>query len=428
MIVRVGTKVDAFVSVGLGAYLTGKDILLVDMTDQINPRDITRHRLNCDGIIVHIIVFVGMKYRSSIPMSTMKYQEWIKHEFEVNAGILYIFTTPSKYNEKLVRRRDSFINHHIIEKRNQYHTKLYIRSKMDGHKDEMIQLNVCGTIIETSRSTLTHIPDSFLARQFAARWKESLMRDEYGRIFLDEDEELVRIILEFLRDKKKENPLEPLRPPIVRDEKKQRFALLLEYYGLTEVFRELPPAYWKHGNFTVLVPLSPIYTTIVSQGKHRIQLSDDPPSDNDSGYAIFDAPLKDDGEGSFWKITPDELGEDEYFCTGIIGNLSPSVANSGADPTACGWLNYCDEYGVYEISKGKHTSKKHIPRWSKGECRFFNFKKDKLTMFSTKTRKKFELNVEIGRDMYIYFDLPECYTYKLTIEPVSEKIGVSIFR
>ena len=53
MIVRVGTKVDAFVSVGLGAYLTGKDILLVDMTDQINPRDITRHRLNCDGIIVH---------------------------------------------------------------------------------------------------------------------------------------------------------------------------------------------------------------------------------------------------------------------------------------------------------------------------------------------------------------------------------------
>lgn len=286
---------------------------------------------------------------------------------------------------------------------------------MDDHKDEMIKLNVCGTIIETSRSTLTHVPDSFLARKFTAPWKESLMRDECGRVFLDEDGELIQIMIDFLRDKKKENPSNPLQPPSVRDDKRERFVLLLEYYGLTEFFRELPPAYWNNGNLTVLV--SPIGATSVSQDEHRVQLTNVPPDDDDLNSfccATFDAPLKADGEGSFWKITPHELVEDDYLHVGITGNA-----------TCYGWLQAMGK--TYEVSEENDGRNEHLPLWSKGECRFFKFRNDKLIMLSTKTSEKFEMNIESGHDMHIYFGLYNRDNYKLSIEPVLEKIGILMF-
>ena len=299
---------------------------------------------------------------------------------------------------------------------------------MEEERDIVIELNVGGKIIETLRSTLTLVPDSTFARQFAVEWKESSIRDKNGRYFIDEDAELVRIIIDYLRDKKKEDPSNPLRPPNVREEKKAKFVALLEYYGLTEFFREPQPAYWKHGNFKVIV--RPNSSRNVYQDKYKIQLSQHFPDDDGlpPDYAIVDAPLKADGDGSFWKITTDELGEPEELYTGIIGNLSRYINRCQFDSTTCGWAQFFAGRGTIEISKGKLSLKEHIPLWSKGECRFFHFKKDKLTMFSTKTRETFEMSVEIGRDMYIYIDLPSYNNYTLTIEPILEEIGMSIFR
>ena len=160
-----------------------------------------------------------------------------------------------------------------------------------------------------------------------------------------------------------------------------------------------------------------------------VQLSPNPQADDDlfSSYTIFDAPLKADGDGSFWKITSDKLAEYEELHVGIIGNLFHCDTVVQDQTTYC-W-SHCDCDEVYKISKGKVTTQEQIPRWSNGECRFFNFQKNKLTMFSTKTSEKFEMNVEIGREMYIYLALPYYEDdFKLTIEPVSEEIGVSIFR
>lgn len=71
----------------------------------------------------------------------------------------------------------------------------------------MVELNVGGTPFETSRSTLTQQPDSFLARLVSGN--HELKRDKAGRIFIDRDSDQFRSILNFLRN--------PKKPPTPRD-------------------------------------------------------------------------------------------------------------------------------------------------------------------------------------------------------------------
>lgn len=71
---------------------------------------------------------------------------------------------------------------------------------------------------------------------FSGRWEESLKRDPNGRVFIDENSELIEIIVDFLRMKKREDPSKPAPPPTVRGDKKDNFLSLLNYYGLTEFF------------------------------------------------------------------------------------------------------------------------------------------------------------------------------------------------
>jgi hypothetical protein len=103
--------------------------------------------------------------------------------------------------------------------------------------DDIIEINAGGKIIEALRSTLTlAAPDTMFSYMFSGRWEESLKRDRNGRVFIDENSELIEIIVDFLRMKKREDPSKLAPPPTVRDEKKDNFLSLLNYYGLTEFF------------------------------------------------------------------------------------------------------------------------------------------------------------------------------------------------
>ena len=60
-----------------------------------------------------------------------------------------------------------------------------------------------------------------------------------GRVFIDEDPDLIKIIVNFLRKKKREDPEKPFRlSPRIPDGKKEDFHSLLDYYGLTTFFGE----------------------------------------------------------------------------------------------------------------------------------------------------------------------------------------------
>ncbi len=64
---------------------------------------------------------------------------------------------------------------------------------------DVIQLNVGGQLITTTRSTLTRIHKSTLAIMFNGRWENELIRDKHGNIFLDFNPILFHHFLEQLR-------------------------------------------------------------------------------------------------------------------------------------------------------------------------------------------------------------------------------------
>ncbi|KAI8465872.1 MAG: hypothetical protein J3K34DRAFT_486353 [Monoraphidium minutum] len=64
---------------------------------------------------------------------------------------------------------------------------------------DVIQLNVGGRPIDTTRRTLCLVKDSLLATMFSGRWADSVTRDAAGRCFLDLDPDLFESILAWLR-------------------------------------------------------------------------------------------------------------------------------------------------------------------------------------------------------------------------------------
>jgi len=88
--------------------------------------------------------------------------------------------------------------------------------------DDIIELNVGGTVFTTYLQTLTKIPESMLAAMFSGRFP--LNKDSTGRIFIDRDPRIFRYILTYLRSG------ELIYPANVSE--KKLFRNDLTYFGL----------------------------------------------------------------------------------------------------------------------------------------------------------------------------------------------------
>ncbi|CAK0896633.1 unnamed protein product, partial [Prorocentrum cordatum] len=94
--------------------------------------------------------------------------------------------------------------------RSEYEVAERERQRISDHNvatETMVDLNVGGVIFEAARQTCTQQPGSLLERLLTGR--ASAPRDRDGRIFLDRDSSLFRMILNFLR--------EPAQPPPAPD-------------------------------------------------------------------------------------------------------------------------------------------------------------------------------------------------------------------
>ena len=63
--------------------------------------------------------------------------------------------------------------------------------------NNIISVNVGGTIFTTSKSTLTKEPESMLARM--VNTEVPTAKDSHGNIFIDRSPKIFEVILEFLR-------------------------------------------------------------------------------------------------------------------------------------------------------------------------------------------------------------------------------------
>ncbi len=100
--------------------------------------------------------------------------------------------------------------------------------------DDIIDLNVGGRKLRTTRSTLCQVEGSFLASMFSGRWEDGLKRDKDGAVFFDFNPQHFSLILDYLRQKKIASPENPAPLPKVSEDQLQSFTNLVKYLGLND--------------------------------------------------------------------------------------------------------------------------------------------------------------------------------------------------
>ena len=99
--------------------------------------------------------------------------------------------------------------------------------------DDIIQLNVGGQRMTTTRSTLCQIEGSLLATMFSGRWEDKLKRDKEEAVFFDFNPLYFTIILDYLRARKMATAENPAPLPKVSEDQVKNFLNLVEYLGLS---------------------------------------------------------------------------------------------------------------------------------------------------------------------------------------------------
>ena len=104
---------------------------------------------------------------------------------------------------------------------------------MNVNDDDLIDLNVGGTKLTTTRSTLCQVQDSLLASMFSGRWEDNIKRDKDGAVFFDFNPQYFILILDYLRAKKIATSENPPPLPKVPEDQSESFRSLVQYLGLS---------------------------------------------------------------------------------------------------------------------------------------------------------------------------------------------------
>ena len=106
--------------------------------------------------------------------------------------------------------------------------------KIEVEDDDVISLNIGGTIMAAARSTLCQVEGSLLASMFSGRWEDRLKKDKHGNVFLDFNPDCFKLILNYLRAKKLEKPNSSARKPTPPKEEESNYWNLIDYLGLRD--------------------------------------------------------------------------------------------------------------------------------------------------------------------------------------------------
>lgn len=141
-------------------------------------------------------------------------------DVESSAAMKQIAVEREDARQRIIEEQELFDNEKNVWKRQMLMEREKFVREFDAFEEErkkirdtsiavqtVIDLNVGGVIFETSRLTLVQQPGSFLEALLSGR--HQVARDRHGRIFIDRDPELFRILLQFLRN--------PSVPPCPRD-------------------------------------------------------------------------------------------------------------------------------------------------------------------------------------------------------------------
>ena len=115
-----------------------------------------------------------------------------------------------------------------------YKAELQRMNAVQVNDDDLIDLNVGGQRLTTTRSTLCQVEGSLLASMFSGRWEDRLKRDKDGAVFFDFNPQYFILILDYLRARKIANADHPAPFPTVPEDQLKTFSSLAEYLGLSD--------------------------------------------------------------------------------------------------------------------------------------------------------------------------------------------------
>lgn len=104
--------------------------------------------------------------------------------------------------------------------------------QMSDISDDVIELNVGGQPMSTTRAVLCSAKDSLLAGMFSGNFDGGQKRDQAGRIFLDVDPPIFAKVLSHLRLRRIASPECPAPLPQVPDEIRAEYDMTIRFYGL----------------------------------------------------------------------------------------------------------------------------------------------------------------------------------------------------
>mmetsp|Transcript_46995 Transcript_46995/g.132585 ORF Transcript_46995/g.132585 Transcript_46995/m.132585 type:complete len:340 (+) Transcript_46995:199-1218(+) len=103
---------------------------------------------------------------------------------------------------------------------------------MTDSVDDVVELNVGGEPVSTSRAVLCSAQGSLLAGMFSGNFDAGLKRDKDNRVFLDVDPPLFSKLLSHLRLRRIESPDCPAPLPRIPEELRPEYDMMVKYFGL----------------------------------------------------------------------------------------------------------------------------------------------------------------------------------------------------
>ena len=210
---------------------------------------------------------------------------------------------------------------------------------MNVNDDDLIDLNVGGTKLTTTRSTLCQVQDSLLASMFSGRWEDNIKRDKDGAFFFDFNPQHFILILDYLRVKKIEMPENPPPLPQVPEDQTESFNSLLRYLGLSNEIS-------ASSKITPSEKFNSCSPGVTLQEEGQVAVHDE----RIGHQYVLGENVYSEGTVKL-KLMLESLQNNEWMFVGVIkGNFTPVVSDrfSCKWPGSYGWVLGCDGGRVWQ--------------------------------------------------------------------------------
>ena len=309
----------------------------------------------------------------------------------------------TKFDDLVVRFKKEF-NSIIEEERAKikaevetYKAELLRMNSVQVNDDDLIDLNVGGQRLTTTRSTLCQVEGSLLASMFSGRWEDRLKYDKDGAVFFDFNPQYFILILDYLRARKIASADQPASFPTVPEDQLKTFASLVEYLGLNDEI--VPSQQVLPGEKFNLHS-----TDVALQDNGKVAVHD---GTREHGYALGEN-VYSEGIANL-KLKLESFKDNSWMFVGMVKDTREAVASVGKDGISCPWSG---SYGWVLASGGARVCKNGL--WTVDYTRTTASKEgDTINLIMDCEAGKLSLHLPTGQELHV--EIPQSERWRLNV-------------